>query len=144
MLSNSSEDAIVFEDDVVLCDNFMEILNKYLTQLPTDYDMLFLGDGCNLHIQKEDLLPEKYIYEKCLYPTEWGGNGAARCSDSYMISNGCAKKMFKYVKKLKNRINLPIDWWINEAARHIQLKVYWAEPTIVTQGSQSGLFKGSR
>ena len=143
LLAQGTEDALVFEDDIILCDNFMETLNKYLSQLPTDYDMLFLGNGCNLHIEKEKILPHKFIYEKGLYPTSWGGNGASRCTDSYLISNACAKKMFGYVKKINSTIKLPIDWWINEAARNINLKVYWAEPTIVSQGTHTGLFSGS-
>jgi len=144
LLAEGTDSALILEDDVILCENFMETLNKYLTQLPADFDMLFLGDGCNLHIEKEKLVPDKYVYEKGLYPTSWGGDGASRCSDSYIISNQCAKKMFAYVKKLTKPISLPIDWWINEAARGNNLKVYWAEPTIVSQGSQTGLFAGSR
>ena len=144
LLAEGTESALILEDDVILCENFMETLIKYLTQMPSDYDMLFLGDGCNLHIEKEKLVPDKYVYEKGLYPTSWGGDGASRCSDSYIISNQCAKKMFAYVKKLTKVISLPIDWWINEAARANNLKIYWAEPTIVSQGSQTGLFTGSR
>ena len=143
MLSEGSEDAIVFEDDVLLCENFMETLNKYLNQLPGDYDMLFLGNGCNLHIEKDKIVPGKFVYEKGLYPTSWGGDGASRCSDSYIISNQCAKKLFGYVKKLTKPISLPIDWWLNQAARDIKLKMYWAEPTIVQQGSQIGMFQRS-
>ena len=37
----------------------------------------------------------------------------------------------------------PVDWWLNDVARDLSLKVYWAEPTIVTQGSQIGLFSRS-
>ena len=143
MLSEGTEGAIVFEDDVILCDNFMEILNKYLTQLPEDFDMLFLGNGCNLHIEKDKILPDKFVYEKGLYPTSWGGDGASRCSDSYIISNKCAKTLFGYVKKLTRPISLPIDWWLNQAARDNKLKMYWAEPTIVQQGSQLGMFQRS-
>ncbi len=142
-LSEGIEDAIVFEDDVILCENFMEILNKYLTQLPADYDMFFLGNGCNLHIEKDKIIPGKFVYEKGLYPTSWGGDGASRCSDSYIISNKCAKKLFGYVKKLTRPISLPIDWWLNQAARDNKLKMFWAEPTIVQQGSQLGMFQRS-
>jgi hypothetical protein len=35
------------------------------------------------------------------------------------------------------------DFWLNIAARDNNLEVYWAEPTIVTQGSQTGLFQTS-
>jgi len=44
---------------------------------------------------------------------------------------------------LKDIIKLPIDWWLNVAARYNNFKVYWAEPTIVTQGTQNGTFKTS-
>ena len=130
---------LIFEDDVILADNFNETLQRYMTQLPKDFDMLFIGDGCNLHIPS---VPNKHIYKKDLYPTTWGGNGASRCSDSYIISNNCAVKLCSYISKMK-QMNLPIDWWINKTARDINLKVYWAEPTIVTQGSLNGFFKSS-
>jgi hypothetical protein len=41
----------------------------------------YIGDGCNLHIE-----PNKFIYEKGLYPTQWGGDGSSRCTDSYLVN----------------------------------------------------------
>lgn len=134
---------LILEDDAILSDNFTDILNKYITQLPKDYDMLFIGDGCNLHIEKHKLISNKNIYEKCLYPTSWGGDGASRCSDSYIISKKCANKLCEYINNLNYKINLPSDWWLNVAIRDNNFKVYWAEPTIVTQGTQTGLFTTS-
>lgn len=140
-IADKYDHALIFEDDVILSDNFMETLSKYLTQLPEEYDMLFIGDGCDLHIHPDMLVPEKYIYERGVHPTQWGGNGASRCSDSYIINKKCAIKMTKYLSTLKTKISdCGIDWWLNNIARHYQFKVYWAEPTIVTQGSQNGLF----
>lgn len=143
LIAKNYENALILEDDVILSDNFTKILDKYISQLPQDYDMLFIGDGCNLHIEKHKLISNQNIYEKCLYPTSWGGDGASRCSDSYIISKKCANKLCEYINKLKNKINLPSDWWLNVAARENNLKVYWAEPTIVTQGTQNGLFNSS-
>ena len=143
MIAENYENALILEDDVILCNKFIEKLNNYVSQLPKNFDMLFIGDGCNLHIQKDKLIPHKNIYEKCLYPTKWGGDGASRCSDSYIISKKCANKMCEYINNLNYKINLPIDWWINVAARDNNFKVYWAEPTIVTQGTQIGIFKTS-
>jgi len=142
-INDSYDNGLIFEDDVILSDNFINILNKYINQLPEDYDMLFIGDGCNLHIEPNKLIPNKYIYEKCLYPTNWGGDGAGRCTDSYLVNKKCAKKLCEYINNLLYKINLPVDWWLNVAARDNSFKVYWAEPTIVTQGTQNGLFQTS-
>ena len=144
LISEKYEHALIFEDDVILNDNFIDILNNYITQLPENFDMLFIGDGCNLHIEEDKLIPYKNIYEKCLYPTSWGGDGASRCSDSYIISKNCANKLCEYINNLNCKINLPSDWWLNVAARNNNFKVYWAEPTIVTQGTQNGLFTSSQ
>ncbi|MFY7731258.1 MAG: glycosyltransferase family 25 protein [Flavobacterium sp.] len=142
-INDKYDNALIFEDDAILSDNFTNTLNKYMTQLPNNYDMLFIGNGCNLHIEAHKLNPNQYIYEKCLYPTSWGGDGASRCTDSYMISKKCANTLCEYINNLSYKINLPIDWWINVAARDNHLKVYWSEPTIVRQGTQCGFFKSS-
>lgn len=105
--------------------------------------MLFIGDGCYLHIQEHNLIPNKNIYEKCLYPTNWGGDGCTRCIDSYLVSKKCAIKICDYIDNIKYKINTTTDWWLNKVARDIDLKVYWAEPTIITQGSFNKMFKAS-
>ncbi len=135
--------AVIFEDDVILCDKFSALLNEYLSQLSEDYDILFIGDCCNLHIPQEMLVPNTNIYEKSHEKTDWGGDGASRCTDSYIISNKGATLLYTYLRKLKHKINVPFDWFLNVAIRELDLRVYWAEPTIVTQGSQRGLFPSS-
>jgi GR25 family glycosyltransferase involved in LPS biosynthesis len=135
--------ALILEDDAILSDNFSKKLDLYMKQLPEDYDMLFIGDGCNFHIESHRIVNNKYIYEKCLYPTSWGGDGASRCSDSYIISKKCCNKLCEYLNNLNYKINLNSDWWLNIAARDNNFKVFWAEPTIVTQGTENGLFNSS-
>lgn len=138
LIAENHKHALILEDDVILTPNFMNILAHYTKQLPSSYDMLFIGDGCNLHIQKGKWRKGKYIYRKSLFPTPGEGGGASRCSDSYLMSQKCAAKLCDYVKR--GKINVPVDWWLNAASRDNQFEVYWAEPTLVTQGSQSGLF----
>jgi GR25 family glycosyltransferase involved in LPS biosynthesis len=143
-IAEKYDNALILEDDVIFSDNFMDSLSKYLTQLPEDYDMLFIGDGCNFHIESHRLHPEIYIYERGVHPADWGGNGATRCCDSYIISKKCAIKFVERLSNLKTKIDeCGIDWWLNNNARYCQLKVYWAEPTIVTQGSEAGLFSST-
>lgn len=141
LIADNYDQALIFEDDIILSDNFINKLGKCLNQLPNDYDMLFIGDGCGLHIKKGKINSDMVIYEKCLYPTTWGGDGCSRASDSYLISKKCAIKLCDFI--INNKTTKPIDWWINNVARHYNFKVYWAEPTIVTQGSQNGLYNSS-
>lgn len=47
-----------------------------MTQLPSDFDILFIGNGCNLHIEPYKIKPNQYIYPKCLlasYFVGWNG-----------------------------------------------------------------------
>jgi glycosyl transferase family 25 len=142
-ISEKYDDGLIFEDDVILSDDFLNIYNKYINQLPIDYDMFFIGDGCNLHIEKNKLLPDKNVYEKCLYPTNWGGDGATRCIDSYLVNKKCATEMLNYFNNLTEKITTNLDWFLNIVIRSKQFKIYWAEPTIVTQGSKNGMFRKS-
>ena len=122
---------LIFEDDVILSDDFNDILSKYIKELPENYDILFIGSGYNLHIDKHKVIDDKYIYE----------NPYSRCTDSYIITNKCAKIICEYIANCNDKINLPIDLWLNKVIKDNKLKVYWSEPTIVSQGSQTGLFE---
>jgi glycosyl transferase family 25 len=135
--------ALILEDDVILSPNFVAILEGYIKELPTDYDMLFIGDGCNFHIPDEQLEPNKHIYLKENTPTTWGGDGSTKCSDSYIITKACATRICEYVDRLIYKTFLPLDWWLNMVIRECEFKVYWAEPTIVTQGSEGGIYGSS-
>jgi GR25 family glycosyltransferase involved in LPS biosynthesis len=106
-IAEKYDEALILEDDVILQDGFLQNLELYKTQLPEDYDMLFIGDGCKLHIPKERLVPDIFIYEKNVNPTSWGGQGCSRCSDSYLVSKKCAKQLCDYIANTtkKNRFS---------------------------------------
>lgn len=154
ILKSNKKYNLVLEDDAIFSKNFMEILNNGLTQLPNDYDMLFLGHGLGLHVPKDLQKKNKYIYLKKNVENEWknhvfknkeennvinqGGNGSTRGCDSILISKKCAKKILNFYNSLnKNEINLPLDFWLNKVNKDMNLKIYWLEPTIVSQGSLS-------
>lgn len=61
------EKALILEDDAVMDDNFTEKFTHYQNQLEPSFDMLFIGSGCNLHIEAD-----KNIYRKYHDPTTWG------------------------------------------------------------------------
>jgi hypothetical protein len=137
------EYALILEDDVILMPNFLERLTIYIKQLPNDWDMLFIGDGCNLHIDKSKLIPNKYIYKKDNNIYGRAHEGATRCLDSYLITNICAKKIIEKMKQTNYTILVPADLWMNCVIKKNEFNIYWSEPTIVTQGSEKGLYKSA-
>ena len=142
-ISENYDNGLIFEDDAILNDNFPELLNTYMNQLPENYDLLFIGDGKNLHISNDRIVPEQYIYEKSIFTTECDGYGAARFSDSYIVNKKCAIELCDHINTFPEQIDVTIDWWINVACNTKKFKVYWAEPTIVMQGSKNGIFESS-
>lgn len=55
-ISDFHDYGLILEDDAILDKDFKTKLYKYISQLPNDYDMLFIGDGCGLHIPVEKKL----------------------------------------------------------------------------------------
>jgi len=133
---NQIKDAIIFEDDIILDESFFDKITKYYEQLPNDFDICFLGNGCGLHIDSDKLIKDQYIYEKTQHPK-------TRCTDSYLISLSCAKKINEYFTTIDYKLFYNIDWWLNGVIPLFDFKIYWAEPTIVKQGSENGLFTNS-
>jgi beta-1,4-mannosyl-glycoprotein beta-1,4-N-acetylglucosaminyltransferase len=134
---DSHEEALIFEDDVILCDNFVNKLQQYLTQLPSDYDILFIGNGCNLHVDIKQIEDNKFIYKRNVC------DGLTRCADSYIINKKCCLKLKNYIDNQQSKINRAIDSWLEIVLQDNNCNVYWAEPTIVMQGSQNGSFDRS-
>jgi hypothetical protein len=88
-------------------------------------------------------VPKKHIYEKGHDPSDWGGLGATRCLDSYIVSKKCAVMLCEYIQNYQYQMDTPIDWWLNIPIKEKKMKVFWAEPTIVCQGTQCGIFETS-
>ncbi len=139
IVANNYAEALILEDDVILSDDFMVKYDRYHDELyaEPEFDMLFFGNGCNLHIQQHRQIKGKHIYHKCVEYTHWGGFGSTRCVDSYLVSLSCACKICEYVADMSNKpiVSITIDHWLNDVARDKKLMVFWAEPTIVTQSS---------
>jgi archaellum biogenesis ATPase FlaH len=61
----------------------------------------------------------------------------SRCTDSYIVSEKCAKILMHYINNLESHSIDISDWWLNNVIRYLDLNIYWLEPTIITQGSQT-------
>ena len=137
---------LILEDDAIFDKNFNNNIIKYICQLPTDWDMLFLDDCCNFHIPNTN--SKQNIYRKNLAANSAGGGmGATRGAGCYLVSKKCASKITYNIQTYYyngiHKVDDQIDFWLNNVFRRNNFNIYWAEPTISTQGTQNGRYKTS-
>lgn len=121
-------DALIFEDDVELFPNFLPQLDKYRTQLPRNYNMLFLGDTFS-DLPQFKVNPS--IAWMHIYPS-----GKSRTTDGYLVSRETAREIIASGNFTK--MSLPIDWHYNFIAEEKKWLMYWAIPPLLSQGTVNG------
>jgi len=128
IIHNQYERALIFEDDVILCDNFISRFNYNLSQTP-NWDFIFIGNGCNLRINQSLIKPGIIAYKK--------NHPATKCTDSYCVTLESIESIYEDIRYF----TLPIDFELNYQLQHHNLDVYWWDPPLVEQGSQIGTYK---
>lgn len=120
---------IVFEDDVLLCENFDKHFYHYLSQTPSDWDAIYFGSGANL--KPSDVNANQIAYLK--------PHPASRCADSIVLK----KKTVQDLASTWFPFNLISDWELGYQHYAHGHKVYWWEPPLVLQGSEHGVFRST-
>lgn len=138
--SLNHEYALILEDDAILCEHFTYWLNEYMKQLPSDFDVFFIGIGCGLYVPHYERHHGKYVYLKGNEVGHWGIHGSSRCTEAFVLSKKGATTLAN--AQLSN-IDMPCDFLLNDLFRKHNMKVYWAEPTLVVQGTFNGKFSSS-
>jgi len=64
-----------------------------------------------------------------------------RAADSYWINKTTATMMINWIKE--NGFSLPADHLIDKICSSLKIPILWLDPTIVNQGSHTGLFASS-
>lgn len=123
-----NNNCLILEDDVIFGDNFNQF-NLYLEQTPNDYDCIFIGDGAFMH--HEPINQDQIVYERI--------SSVTRCSDSIVYKKTCLEKIINNY----STFNQPIDWELELILLELKSKVYWWEPTLVSQGSQKGIYSSN-
>lgn len=119
---------IVLEDDAIFVDNFMDKLHTYMEELKKyDWDIVFTSDCCNLH--DKNIIPNKLFYKT---------NYSRGCA-MYIINKNSSKKILSLFEN--NTISLAIDHWFNKQSQN--LNMFWSEPVLVKQGSETSLFEST-
>lgn len=121
---------LVLEDDVVLADNFVELLvqaAEEAAQLNTPCTVQ-LGCANNMHVPRHLLRKGRRLYKA----------SQVRAADSYLIDPESARRRYEYL--CRHKIALTADHLFNKIDKTLGIQFYWLEPTIVEQGSMNGKF----
>lgn len=130
MLSEMEDDMfILFEDDVILCEEFDIHLKQFLANTPEDWDAIYFGSGANL--KPTNINSNQIAYLK--------SHPASRCADSIILK----KKTVQDLALTWFPFNLVSDWELGYQHFKHNHKVYWWEPSLVVQGSEHGQFRST-
>jgi glycosyl transferase, family 25 len=131
----NSSGAFIFEDDILIdIDKFKIVAQKALAEFQTKWSgagCISLGSGCALYVPWT-----KKEKKRMLYPAEM-----VRAADSYWINKETARMLMKWIKE--NGFSLPADHLIDKICGQLKIPILWLDPTIVNQGSHTGLFSSS-
>lgn len=108
---------LVLEDDAVLCPDFVQRYNAYMAQMPSDWDIGWVGSCFNL---REPQRPNTNVYKT---------NRGSRCTHAFCLSKAFAQKM---IEEIKN-INQPSDRYYNYIVKQFDLNNYWFQPPLALQ-----------
>jgi len=125
-ISNLTEPALVFEDDVFFDPIILEKFIADLKNIPNDWDFIFFGTGCNLSIEGQGFVKNTKLLK-------------SKCTDSMLITPSAANKLFNEIKQ--NKAYYAYDWDLNYRFLKLNMNVYWYEPGITIQGSQNNIYK---
>ena len=131
IVENNIDIGIIMEDNIEfrteICNDFPKKINKYLENIPDDWDILFESD--TIDYKKINELPvtnNNIIYKKNREITPYC-HGATNAANCYIIPNKTAKLFFE------NYLPIPIvvDFYMNILIRKFSLETYWCYPPVV-------------
>jgi glycosyl transferase family 25 len=129
IIENNYKSVLVFENDIFLLGDFIRKIKRVVTEANS------LNPGFIISLENTTLeFPEfrKIKKGKVLYQAP-----RSRCSAAYLIDVTAAKKILENLKIQK--CCQVIDWWFNTLISNNIIKMYWAHPPFIEQGSHNGL-----
>jgi glycosyl transferase family 25 len=122
--------ALIFEDDVILSPRFLQNLKRVLNDSLATHEphAVYLSNACHKYTPRSRLKRGYYIYE----------NDHSRATDAYLVTESACRLRLKWLEH--HRVSTPIDHVYNEMDRELGIRMFWAEPPFVEQGSMTGLY----
>ena len=116
-ITNQYEHILIFEDDVMLPENFVLFLNRCMKEFTElQGDVMFLGICCN--IMPKNIVSDKYVY----YSQDHG----SRCAHCYVVNLRAAERIFDNTENM----NEPWDWKLGNCLMQHGLRSCYTWPAI--------------
>jgi hypothetical protein len=113
---NDNDWYLILEDDAVLCKDFVNLLNKYLENIPKDAEYLDISDYFTINSQ--DMWVRKY---------------STRTNCAYLINKRTCSKLLTTIIPFEKAI----DHELNKQFELHNIKTYWSNLSLVHHGSGS-------
>jgi glycosyl transferase family 25 len=130
MIVDEDEDmALILEDDIQFYSNFKVEFPKIIQEIKDDdltNFIISLEDSHLKYIERSKRVKNKRVYKKA----------HGRMAGAYLIDREACKNILHKIRE--QRTDLPIDWFHNLCSDNGVIDIYWAQPTIATQGSIFG------
>ena len=117
VVDNNLDSLLVFEDDVIMHDDFMEKYNTIMNNVPLDYDVMSIFVDSN---QYPRYRPDHFIND---YIAKGYQDWSTLC---YVISRQGAEKLVRYVHEVG--MDHPTDWFIFRKGHRGIFNVYTVPP----------------
>jgi hypothetical protein len=118
---------IMLEDDALPVVGFQKKFRAFVSSLPEDTDLAFLGTCLDIHnwyLKNWYESGTPFLFE---FPS-------TRCFNSVLISKQAAKKILDTGALVYQYT--PVDHYFNKAIESLQLKTYWAMPPLFYESSK--------
>jgi glycosyl transferase family 25 len=124
--------ALIFEDDAIFCDNFLEKYSKILQHLPSDTGILYLGGRfepdfmMSDHIRVTDNIVKHHIEDNVILGIS---SDIDRTTHAYIVSNAFVTRFTgEFYKALDH--SQPIDTYLVEFSRLQGFTIYNSYPLL--------------
>lgn len=134
VVKNSYKDCLIFEDDIFLKPNFIEVFNKTIEEINNRQDIdekrVFISyENSRMKlIAASERIPGQYLYRA----------DSTRYAGAYYITLDVAQSIIKYT--LEQKCEVVSDWYLTEHQKDFDMHIYWCHPPTAEQGSHSGRF----
>lgn len=128
ILAQNHQMALIFENDPFFLGDFKRKMGRIVDEAASKQPgfLVSLENTTLKFPPRKEIKKGKYLYEA----------KSGRCAGAYLVDREGAKRILEDLKQ--NKCCQVIDWWHNSMFDRQVVRMYWAHPPFVEQGSHNG------